>query len=205
MPNINSDGLMRWGHFTSSKRSMDNDEPLYLNLFTITIDYASLPLPLQAGGQDDVNIVLEGVRSIGGLDTQPGVGTVGAQKYKHAERGFAGGAPTKTHLELDINFELNLRRDGNSNDNYTYKFLRKWCDLIYDPLTGHMSIKKNYVCDAFTITMQDKEGMPYHQWICHNVFPMTGMQAPALSYDTTDIWRNFPMKFWVDWYDESIL
>lgn len=40
---ITSNGLRNWGHFTSSKRSMDLDEPIYLNLFTVFIDYESLP------------------------------------------------------------------------------------------------------------------------------------------------------------------
>jgi len=70
---MTSNGLMNWGHFSSSKRAVDLDEPLYMNLWTISINAADLPLGLGAS-QDDVNIVLEGVRTLSGLNTQPGVG-----------------------------------------------------------------------------------------------------------------------------------
>lgn len=207
MGELKSEGLNRWGHFTSSKRSMDMDEPIYLNLYTAQILPSDLPLGMldYGYGESDINIVLEGVRNIGGLDTQRGVGQV-SQKYKHAERGFAGAAPTQTHLELQINFELNIKRNADgTNDNYTYKFLRRWSDLTFDPLTGKMNIKKNYTARAMTILLHDKEGKPIHQWICYNLFPMSGIQAPSLSYDQSSIWQNFPMTFWVDYYDEAIL
>jgi hypothetical protein len=43
MGELKSEGLNRWGHFTSSKRSMDLDEPIYLNLFTAQILASDLP------------------------------------------------------------------------------------------------------------------------------------------------------------------
>lgn len=207
MAGLNSEGLNRWGHFTSSKRSMDLDEPIYLNLFTAQILASDLPDGMIAQGynQDDVNIVLEGLRSINGLDTQPGVGTA-TQKYKYSDRGFAGGAPTKTHLELTMTFELNVKRNADgTNDNYTYKFLRRWSDLTYDPLTGKMNIKKNYTAKAMTILLHDKEGKPIHQWICYNLFPMAPIPNPQLSYDNGSIWQGFSFQLWADTFDEAIL
>jgi len=200
---MTSEGLSRWGHFSSSKRSVDLDEPIYLNQWIININAADLPAGLGAS-QDDVNIILEGVRAISGFETQPGLGNAVTQKYKHAERGYAGGAPSKTHLDLQLTFELNLRRDGNTDDNYTYKFLRKWCDLIYDPLTGHMSIKQNYVCRGWTVTLMDKEGIGFHQWYCQNIFPTSSLPHPSLTYDGGDIWKSFQMTFWCDTFDEII-
>lgn len=202
-----SEGLNRWGHFTSSKRSMDMDEPIYLNLWTAQLIASDLPAGMiqQGYNQDDVNIVLEGLRSVNGLDTQPGVGTA-VQKYKHAERGFAGGAPGKTHLELQMQFELNVKRNADgTNDNYTYKFLRRWSDLTYDPLTGKMSIKQNYTAKAMTILLHDKEGKPIHQWICYNLFPMSPIPNPQLSYDNGNIWQGFSFQLWADTFDEAIL
>ena len=69
---------------------MDKDEPLYLNLFTVTL----VPPPeLADANSQETQIVLEGIRSIGGLQTQPGIGST-SQKYKWAERMFAGAAPS---------------------------------------------------------------------------------------------------------------
>ena len=72
--NINSEGLDRWGHFTSSKRSMELHEPIYTNLWTAQILPSDLPNGMLAFGYgaDDVKIVLEGLRSVGGLQTQRG-------------------------------------------------------------------------------------------------------------------------------------
>ena len=205
--NINSEGLDRWGHFTSSKRSMELHEPIYTNLWTAQILPSDLPNGmLEYGyGDDDVKIVLEGLRQVTGLDTQRGVASVN-QKYKQAERGFAGSAPSQTHLELQMTFELNIKRnDDGTNDNYTYKFLRRWSDLTYDPLTGRMHIKKNYAAKAITIMLHDKEGKPIHQWICYNLFPTSAVPSPQLNYDNSAIWNGFNMTFWCDYYDEAIL
>ena len=208
MAEMKSEGLNRWGHFTSSKRSMDMDEPIYLNLWTAQLLPSDLPVGMkQYGyGENDVNIVLEGLRGVQGLDTQPGLGGAAVQKYKHAERGFAGGAPGKTHLELQMTFELNVKRNADgSNDNYTYKFLRRWTDLTYDPLTGRMNIKKNYTAKAMTILLHDKEGKPIHQWICYNLWPMDPIASPQLTYDNGNIWQGFSFKLWADTFDEAIL
>ena len=202
MADMKSYGLMKPGHFTSSKRAMDLHEPIYLNLFTVSIDPADLPAGLGMN-EESTNLILEGVRSVSGLDTQPGVGSV-QQKYKFSERGYAGGQPSKTHIDLTLNFELNLRTDGEYDDNYTYKFLRGWSDLIYDPLTGRMTTKKNYICRQMTITMQDKDGRPFHQWQCYNLFPTSAVPNPQLSYDNGSIWQGFSMTFWCDYFDEAI-
>ena len=208
MADYTSHGLNMWGHFTSSKRSMDMDEPIYLNLWTAQIIPSDLPVGMQefGYGDDDVNIVLEGLRSVSGLDTQRGLGSAAVQKYKYAERGFTGGAPAQTHLDLQMSFDLNVKRNADgTNDNYTYKFLRRWADVCYDPLTGRMNIKKNYAAKAMTIMLHDKEGKPIHQWICYNIFPTSQIQSPQLSYDNGNIWQNFQMTFWCDYFDEAIL
>lgn len=196
----NSGGLMRPGHFTSSKRAMELHEPIYLNLFTITIAKENLPTGLVTN-DDETNIILEGVRSISGLDTQPGM-QADQQKYKFAERNYATSKPSKTSLDLQINFELNLDESDESHpSDYTYKFLRGWSDLIYNPQTGYMTIKKNYVCSLMTITMQDKNGTPYHQWECHNIFPTTQIPSFQLNYDS-GIQQAISMTFKCDYFDE---
>lgn len=200
MADMVSKGLLGPGHFTSSKVSMDKDEPLYKNLFTVTL----IPPPaLGTAESQETQIVLEGIRSIGGLITQPGVGST-SQKYKWAERMFAGAAPGQTHLDLTINFALNMRPGTTSNDNYTYKFLRRWSDLVYDPLTGRMGIKQEYSAASMTVTMHDRRGIPFWQWICYNVFPTSQLPDPGLSYDETSL-MEASMTFVSDYFDESIL
>lgn len=204
MADTTSAGLMRYGHFTSSKRAMDLDEPIYLNLWTLTINAEDMPSGMNVS-KDDVNIILEGLRSVTGLDTTPGVGTAGPQKYKWAERGFAGSSPAKTHLDLQLTFDMNIRRNGDVNDNYSYKFFRKWSDLIYDPLTGKQSIKKNYICKQMTLTLMDKENVGIQQWQIKNVFPSGALpNVGTLSYDNGNIWSGFTISLWADTFDEVI-
>lgn len=200
MADTTSNGLMRLPHFTSSKVSMDKDEPIYTNLFTITL---VPPASIANENDQDTLVVLEGIKSISGLNTQPGNGTV-SQKYKFAERMFAGPAPSQTHLTLNIAFQLNVRPGVASDENYTYKFLRKWHDLVYDPLTGRMGIKQEYAASSMTITMQDRRGVPYWQWICYNVWPSGQLNGPDLSYDGGNI-MEAACQFEADYFDESIL
>ena len=106
-----------------------------------------------------------------------------------------------------MNFELNVKRHikEQTNDNYTYKFLRRWSDLTFDPLTGRMHIKRNYAAKKMTIMLHDREGLPIHQWICYNLFPTSALPEPPLSYDNATIWQSFNVTFWCDYYDEAIL
>lgn len=198
MADTTSNGLMRLPHFTSSKVSMDKDEPIYLNLFTVTLT----PPPALSNSQETL-IALEGVKNISGLTTQVGNGTT-SQRYKFAERMFAGPAPSQTHLTLSIGFQLNMRPGASTNDNYTYKFLRKWHDLVYDPLTGRMGIKQEYSAGSMTVTMQDRRGVPYWQWICYNVWPSGTLAGPELDYSSTSL-MEATCEFQADYFDESIL
>jgi hypothetical protein len=117
---------------------------------------------------------------------------------------FSGAKPGQTHLELTINFELNMRPGTTTNDNYTYKFLRKWSDLVYDPLTGRMGIKQEYAAASMTVTMQDKRGIPFWQWICYNVFPTSPLPAPELNYDSDSLMQA-SVTYACDYFDETIL
>lgn len=200
MADTTSAGLRRPSHFRNSKVSMDKDEPLYKNLFTVTLQP---PASLADPNSQETQIVLEGIRSISGLATQPGIGST-SQKYKWAERMFAGAAPGQTHLDIQIQFALNMRPGTTSNDNYTYKFLRKWHDLVYDPLTGRTGIKQEYSAGSMTITMQDRRGVPFWQWILYNVWPDGGLPDPGLSYDSGDL-MDAQCSFKCDYFDESIL
>lgn len=80
----------------------------------------------------------------------------------------------------------------------------KWHDLVYDPLTSRMGIKQEYVASSMTITMQDRRGVPYWQWICYNVWPSGQLNGPDLSYDGGNI-MEAQCQFEADYFDESIL
>ena len=179
---ITSNGLLGLPHFRNSRISMGLMEPIYKNLFTVQI---TLPKAL---GYDDAatNLFLEEVTKVDGLDTHKVPGAT-EQAYKYANRSFASGKPDNTYVDISLDFEVNLQYDGDQPTSFLIKTLRKWTDLIYDPLTGRTGLKKDYVADQMVITMQDRAGTPFWQWICYNIFPTKGIGAVPLDYSQGDL------------------
>lgn len=199
---LSSVGLMGLPHFRTSRVSRELYEPVYLNLFTVEIQ---LPKKL-AVTNEDKNLLLEGVKSVGGLDTNKVPGAT-LQQYKFADRSFANSGPENTYIDVTLNFEINVR--GSSEgvaDMYTLKILRAWDDLIYDPLTGRQGLKVDYVAPQAVITMHDKAHNPFWQWTLYNVFPRTNIPAPPLNYmSKSDLYRvdNYTLR--CDFWDEIML
>lgn len=197
-------GLMGLPHFRTSRVSMEMYEPVYLNLFTVDIQ-----LPEKMSTSDsDKNLLLEGVKKVGGLETNKMPNDVN-QHYKFAQRSFAGSGPNGggTSIDVTLDFEINIRgsKDG-APDMYTMKILRQWDDLIYDPLTGRQGLKVDYVAPTVTITMHDKANQPFWQWILYNVFPTKGISGPSLDYlQTNSVFsvNNYTLR--CDYWDETML
>lgn len=196
---ITSHGLLGLPHFRNSRVSMALMEPIYKNYFTVQI---TLP---EAIGVDEAgtNLFLEEVTSVKGLDTHK-VPTATTQDYKYSKRSFAMPTPGDTFIDISLDFECNLAYDGESGTptNFAIKTVRKWTDLIYDPLTGRTGLKRDYVADQMVITMQDRAGNPYWQWVCYNVFPTKGIGDPGLDYNAGDLFKVAGWTLRCDYYDE---
>ena len=67
-----------------------------------------------------------------------------------------------------------------------------------------MGIKQEYAASSMTITMQDRRGVSYWQWICYNVWPSGQLNGPDFSYDGGNI-MEAQCQFEPDYFDESIL
>lgn len=197
-----SKGLLGLSHFRNSRVSTSNWEPIYQNLFSVQV----VP-PLGISGnynQDDVNIILEGVQSLGAINASKASPAV-EQKYKFATRSFSAAAPSETTIDLSVQFALNINtEDPTSPSNYTYNFLRQWVDLVYDPLTGRQGLKREYIAPSMTVTMHLRNGVPYWQWVFYGIFPTTGAPNPNLAYNSTSLMEG-TMTFRCDWWDECCL
>jgi hypothetical protein len=178
-------------HYTQSRASTQKFEPIYPNLFEVTI---FSPLG------DDTGLILESVKSIGGLNAlNPSIDTVG-QKYKFADRSFAG-MPASTFADITLNFTLNL---NDANENYIYNTFRNWYKLIYDPLTGEMGLKKDYV-GSMIIVQYNRAGDIFRKITLKDVFP-TGQPdfLDELNYETQDA-AELSMTYRVDhWVEENV-
>lgn len=176
-------------HFNQSKASKNLYEPIHQNLFEVTF----LPPAGVTGG----DLLLEHVNTVSGLDgLNPAVDAVG-QKYKFADRSYAG-MPGQTFVDIAINFSLNLNE---ANQMYIYKTLKDWYKKIYNPLTGEMGLKVDYTGDMI-IVEYNRAGDIYRKITLNDVFPTgnpTGLDghdynsADALAMDMTfrcDYWNE---------------
>lgn len=201
MAETKSNGLLGLSHFRSSRVSSDLMEPIYLNIYTVQI---SLPAALGATEQE-TNLLLEGVQKVGGLDTNKNPGAV-TQAYKYANRSFAGAKPDNTYIDITLDFEVNLQYGSGGTPGHTVlKTLRKWSDLIYDPLTGRTGLKKDYVAPNMTITQQDREGNPFRQWVFQYIFPITNITPTDLDYQSTELYKISGWTLRADVWNECIL
>ena len=178
-----SPGLLGLPHFQNSRVSMALMEPVYKNFFTVQIK-----LPEAIGyGEDQTNLFLEEVTKVGGLNTHK-VEQAVTQGYKFAQRSFAQGKPNETTVDLTLDFEVNLDYSGGNPSNFLIKTIRKWTDLVYDPLTG-----------------RDRAGSPFWQWVFYDVFPTTGIGDPGLDYNSTDLLKVTGWTLRADRWSELIL
>jgi len=180
-------------HYRNSKAAMNTFEPVYNAQFEITLQ--------PPAAVSDWTLVMEQVLKVGGVDTNRLPETV-EQKYKSATRSFAGGMVTNTTMDVQLDFEVNL---NNSNSMYVYKALRKWCDIIYDPLTGRMGLKKDYVGGPMIINYFNKNGDIFRQVKAPVCFPTTVITPIELDYNSNDIYRITGFTLRCDYWEETIV
>lgn len=198
-----SQGLLGLPHFKTSRAAMELYEPIWQNLFTVQIQF-----PTRLGlSTDEQNLILEGITKVGGLDTNKVPDAGSSQQYKIATRRFANAGPESTTLDVQFDFEVNLQNCEIGKPNmYTIKNLRRWTDLIYDPLTGRMGLKSDYVADYAVITMHDKALDVFWQWTLYNVWPKTSITPPALDYSQKNsVYKITGYTLACDYWDEVML
>ena len=178
-------------HYSNSVPSTRHWEPVYKALFEATI------FPPTGGDQA---LLLEHVKQISGLDgLNPSVTTT-EQKFKQATRSYAG-FPDKTTLDLQMTFTMNL---NDSNENYIYTTLRKWCNVIWNPLNGMSGMKRQYV-GSMIIVQYNRDGSIYRKIICKDVFPTGQLQVGNdLDYSATDA-TEAQLTFRCDYWDEQLI
>ena len=195
-----SNGLLGLSHFRNSRVATSLWEPIYQNQFSVQL---VPPMGLEDRSDERVNIILEGVQSVGTIAASKESSPV-EQKYKFATRSYAAAVPNSTTIDLQIQFALNLSYDNGTPESYTYKFLREWTDLVYDPLTGRQGLKKDYVAPSMTVTAHDRSGVGWQQWVLYYIFPTTPCPNINLGYQQTQLFEG-SMTFRCDWWDECVL
>jgi hypothetical protein len=196
--NFKSQGSFGLSHWRSSRAAQELFEPVYQNLFTMQI---ALPVGIGAT-EEDTNLLLENLIQIGGLKSAKFPASPVAQQYKWATRRFAGAKPSETTMDVTLDFEVNLNKTPSV---YVVKTLRKWCDLVYDPLTGRTGVKADYVAPWALITMYDRAARPFWQWKLYNIFPTTSIPEVPLNYMGEEIFKITGFTLACDVWDETIV
>jgi hypothetical protein len=183
-------------HFTNSLAGINNYEPVFLNQFQVLIT--------PPAGIVDANITFNGesiltqqVKSITGMAVDIAPAQPVEQNYKFATRRYAGGEPSTSDMNLTMEFEVNL---SDTNSMTVYKILRQWSDLIYNPLTGAMGLKVDYV-GSMLITVFNKRGDVFRRIRIPSCFISEPINAMDLDYETPAIYTistSWVCDYWED-------
>lgn len=178
-------------HFLNSTASTKYYEPMYPNLFEVTV----LPPATVSGG----SILIEHVTKIEGMATDTG-GEMLEQKYKWATRSYEP-IVVPTVVDLKISFSLNL---DNGNSLYVYKTLRDWWRTAWNPLTGVQGIKANYT-GTIVATQFTRKGDIFWQRTYHSVIPKGNLPELNGDYSASELLAFDGVEFRADWWEENIV
>jgi hypothetical protein len=91
--------------------------------------------------------------------------------------------PGATAIDITVSFSLNL---NDSNQAYLYKTLRQWYRAQYNPETGEMGLKKNYV-GTIVVVQFNREGDIYRKITLDDCFITSGVNLVGeLNYESAD-------------------
>lgn len=167
-------------HFSGSRVNTSLDEPLYMSKFACNFVLPSV-LAEKYGSSE---LLLEQMLKIDGLDLDKMPGTV-SQKYRYNDRTFLG-TIVDTKVTLSFDFEVNVNPD--TLVPYPYDLLRDWCRLCYDPNTGLMTLKKDYVGSA-TIDVTNKIGQLIKHVDVPIIFPISQLPPWNLNFTSEAIYK----------------
>jgi len=186
-------------HYTNSQAAIQLYEPVYLNQFEVIIN---TPAGVQQlPGLNGELILSQQVKSISGMtvDIQPSAPV--EQFYKFATRRYAGGEPSQTDMDLTMEFEVNLNE---SNSMTVYRTLRQWSDLIYNPLTGAMGLKRDYV-GSMVISIFNKQGDVFRRIRIPVCFISAPIPALELDYDQGASIYSISIQWKCDYWEDLFL
>jgi hypothetical protein len=187
-------------HFTNSQAGLKLYEPVFLNQFEVIITPPAA-VTLNNTRFKGETILTQQVKRVSGLavDIQPASPT--SQFYKFSERRYAGGAPGDTSVAFTMDFEVNL---NDQNSMSVFKILRQWADLVYNPLTGAMGLKKDYV-GSIIISIFNKEGDVFRRVSLNNCFMTSGLNSMDLNYDAGETVYTLTTSWKADYWQDQFI
>ena len=180
-------------HYTNSTAAMQKYEPVYNNLFEISITPpAGLPNWQTA-------LLMEQVIKVTGLDVDKVPPANIQQTFKGWTRSYSDAKLEQTFLDIAIDFEVNL---NDANSMYMYQGLKAWCNRVFNPQTAEMSLKIDYAGGPMTIQAYNRVGDVFRQYTFNLVWPTTNINAIEFDYTASDKFTisgfTFRADYWTD-------
>jgi len=179
-------------HYDNSTSAREKYEPVFQNQFEILFE------PPQALSLTSQSVIIsEQVKKVEGLPEITPVGFV-EQWYKFAKRTYAEVRPRNINAELTITFEVNLTHEL---DMFVYNYFRAWADMIYDPMTGSMGLKRDYA-GTMQILIFTKAREIFRDFRFNPVYLIDPFNKMDLEYLQDDIYK-LTVKFKADAWKET--
>lgn len=178
-------------HFKNLISTNTKYEPVYKNLFELTID-----LPAIIRTPNSQRVLLENATNIDLNVTNKDLG-VSAQRFKYSTRAFLQ-SPQDTDVSFDIKFNIN------QNDKKvieTWQHLKDWYDLIWNSQTGELHYKADYI-GQITAQIHDRTGEVIRRVDFVNAY-ITELSGFSLSWDNAGIIQNVTAKFVADYFNDT--
>lgn len=178
-------------------------EVFYPNLYEVTF---VLPQALQnqgydQGGSPGQSLLLQQANKFSsGLALTEAI-EVKDQRYKFSTRAFLA-TPTKTHVEFNIGFQVNVNIDGEIE---VWNTLKAWYDLVWNSRDGSMSYKRDIV-GTIILNMHDKKGFVLRRVTYNNVQikSITNWSDPDWSStEILSLQADFVADYWNDEYYDT--
>jgi len=187
---------MKIPHYKNSVVSTSMYEPVYTNLYHVI-------LTPPASINDGIEFVIENVKSISGLNTDIHLDASVMQTFKGSDRSFLSSKPSQTYVDLGMVVQVNVNEDLTM---IGYDLYRKWQNLGYNPRTGMMTTKKNYVGGPLSIYLHTKDSEVVRFWNFPTVFPFGNTEAGMsdLSYESGDTIAEVTYNFRADYWDDVV-
>lgn len=169
------------------------DEAVYLNLFEITFVF---PLILQAQGRDPI-LMLQQTGGVS-LNTTEEI-EYAEQRFKYSTRVYPG-TPKKTHIEFDLDFNINQNSTGSMN---TWNTMKAWYDLVWNAANGSLHYKSDII-GTIIVNHHDRKGLIIRRWTLQNAM-IKGLDGIDLKWESSAEIYKSKAKFVSDYWVEEII
>jgi len=137
-------------HFTNIITANSLKEPIYQNLFEITV---TLPPVISANSTHETRILLENATNID-LKLTEEIKTV-EQKFKYSARAYAT-TPDQNVVSPTFSITFNMNQNE-AKSVETWAILKRWYDLEWNSQTGELHYK-NEMIGQITANIHDRKG-----------------------------------------------